>query len=108
VVSRAPASPPAATASAERLRLAGRRRLSRALSRTFGRAGLVSHLCGKSTPVVDEVHRAAVYFQPDEGFAKDAALNERTLCSGMRLGVAQAALQAENLAQSIDIATCQR
>jgi hypothetical protein len=106
VVSRAPASPPAATASAERLRLAGRRRLSRTL--TFGRAGLVSHLCGESTPVVDEVHRAAVYFQPDEGFAKDAALNERTPCSGMRLGVAQAALQAENLAQSIDIATCQR
>jgi hypothetical protein len=49
-----------------------------------------------------------VYFQPDERFAKDAALDERTPCSGMSLGVAEAALQAENLSQPIDIATCQR
>jgi hypothetical protein len=78
------------------------------ISRAFGCAGLVSHLSREGAPVVDEIHRAAVYFQPDERFAKDAPLYERSPGSRVRSGFAQPALQAEDLAQSVDIATCER
>jgi len=49
-----------------------------------------------------------VYVQPDKRLSKDAALDERALRPGMRAGVEQAALQAENLAESIDVPSRQR
>ena len=51
-----------------------------------------------TAPVFDDFGRLSVNFEPDERFSKDAALDERTLDPRMRVRIAQATLQAENLA----------
>src|SRR5689334_60280 len=59
-------------------------------------------------PVLDEIRRAAVNLEPGERLAEDVPMDERALCARAGRHVAQAALQAEQLAQTLDVPSRQR
>ena len=59
-------------------------------------------------PVLDELGRATVYFQPRQCFAEDGAMGERSLRFRARGQIAQPPLQADDQPQALDVAPRER
>ena len=59
-------------------------------------------------PVLHDLRRVAVNLEPHQRVAENAAVHERPLGAGVGADVAEAALQAQNLPQPLDVAAGER